>query len=82
MTNEELGNWLAEMENRVSFLESSLPGSALSYTPPEEEPKPIKNEPWTANQWDIINQLRGEMAFLRNKVNEIADKRRGKSKYE
>ena len=62
----ELGDIVAEHENRISFLENSLPGSAMSYQEKPPEAKPEK--PWTKRQWAVVQQLRGEMANLKRKL--------------
>jgi len=31
---------------------------------------------WSPRQWDIVNQLRGEMRFLSSKVNELRAKKK------
>ena len=42
------------------------------------EPVEAQAEPqWTAPQWDIINQLRGQVNFLQNKINEHLDRYKG-----
>ena len=57
---------LADFENRISFLENSLPGSAM--TPREEEKKAeIPEKPWMKNQWHIVEQLKREMLNLKGK---------------
>lgn len=84
MITTTLGDIVADLINRVSFLENSLPGSAMSYHP-EEETKPVKvSEEWNEDQWDIVTQLRGEVAYLKRKVTQLEGKgmgRRGGSKY-
>ena len=53
---EEILNRQAWFEDRISFLENSLPGSAM--TPKEEEEvKEIPEKPWNKNQWYRVNQL-------------------------
>jgi len=68
--NEEIQEQLAEIENRVSFLENSLPGSAMSYHPEDEPPRkePTPEKPWSKKQWDIINQLQAEVRHLHKEV--------------
>jgi len=65
----EIQELLADFENRISFLENSLSGSAM--TPREEESQEVmmqqSPEPWNKNQWDIVNQLRGELLNLKGK---------------
>ena len=72
---EEIRDILGDFETRISFLENSLPGSAVSYQ--EEERKDFqetKQEHWNRKQWDIINELRGEVAYLRNKLANLDQK--------
>ena len=72
MTHAEIQEWLADFENRISFLENSLPGSAMSYHPEEETQEDIvqQDPPWTRRQWDIINQLRSEVKHIHGEVHE------------
>jgi hypothetical protein len=42
-----------------------LPCSAM--TPKEEEKIEIPEKPWNKNQWDIVQQLKGEMLNLKGK---------------
>ena len=76
MTLEEIQELLSEHDNRISFLENSLPGSAMSYHPEEETEELVVEapEPWNKNQWNIINQLRGEILYLKNKIIKHLDK--------
>ena len=78
---EEIQERLAEFENRISFLENSLPGSAM--TPKEEEREEIPEKPWNKNQWSIVQQLKGEMLNLKGKFLELEGKspRSGKRRY-
>ena len=61
-------------------------GVHYGYLPALEEPEIPKKEEvyldmrWTSRQWDIINQLRGEVAYLRNKI--IETKKQRKSSYQ
>ena len=74
---EEILSMMAEFENRISFLENSLPGSAMSYQPEEtsESRKVVQpQEVWEKRQWYIINQLRGEIANLKNKFANLEKK--------
>jgi len=64
---EEMQELLSEYENRISFLENSLPGSAMSYHPEDEPDKPTPEQPWSKRQWYTVNQLRGEIANLKRK---------------
>ena len=83
MNTEEIQEMLAEHENRISLLENSLPGSAMSYHPEEsqEEIKAIPEKPWNRKQWDIVNQLRGEMANLKRKFLDLERGIQRKGKY-
>ena len=68
MNIEEIQEMLADFENRISFLENSLPGSAMSYQEEVSEVQAApKQEPWDRRQEDIVNQVRGEMANLKRK---------------
>ncbi|GAH06109.1 unnamed protein product, partial [marine sediment metagenome] len=70
MTLEEIQEMLANFENRISFLENSLLGSAMSYHPEEENQEVVMKqlqEPWSKKQWNIVDQLRGEMINLKRK---------------
>jgi len=63
---------LADHENRISFLENSLPGSAM--TPKEEESQEdIKqpDKPWSKSQWDIVQQLIGEIKHIHKEVHKL-----------
>ena len=62
MNLEEIQYLLAEHENRISFLENSLPGSAMTPMEKAQEVKEIPEKPWGKNQWDRVNQL--EARFL------------------
>lgn len=78
MTLEEIQERLAEFENRISFLENSLPGSAM--TPKEDEPlkvETIPEEPWNKNQWDRVEQVLGEMLNLKRKFLDLEKLVRG-----
>ena len=68
MNIEEIQEMLADFENRISFLENSLLGSAMSYQEEVSEVKDVpKQEPWDKRQEGIVNQLRGEMVNLKRK---------------
>jgi len=61
----ELGDLFAEWENRISFLENSIPYQK------EEQPKPeLKEEPWSNKQRDTVNQIRLQCQYLRGKLME------------
>jgi len=86
MANEEIREILANFEDRISFLENSLPNSAMM--PMEDEPQEvtkIPEKPWTRRQWDRVEQLQGEMANLKRKFLELEKqipKRTRKGKYD
>jgi len=64
----ELGDVFADFETRLLFLENSLPNAPNNeqiYQKSEQS-----EEPWSKNQWDIINQLRGMVQFLYSKETE------------
>ncbi len=43
---------------------------------------PVTQSEWTGNQWDYVQQLKGQVVFLTKKVNELlARKPKRKSKY-
>jgi len=84
MNTEEIQEWLANFENRISFLENSLPGSAMSYHPEEQSSSKSleliiqtdrieQNEKY--KQIDrIVRQfyhIRNEMTYLHNEVYEL-----------
>jgi len=77
--NEEIQEQLAEFENRISFLENSLPGTAMSYHPEDEplKPRATPEQPWSKRQWDIIQQLRGEMLNLKKKFLDLEKSKQG-----
>jgi len=57
----------ADHENRISFLENSLSGSAMTPKEEEIEVKELPEKPWNKRQWDRVEQLMGEMANLKGK---------------
>ena len=60
------------VEEKVAMLEDKLEPSIEK--PPETE--------WSVTQWDYVRQLKGQVVFLTNKVNELlARKPKRKSKY-
>lgn len=84
MTPEEIQEMLANFENRLSFLENSLPGSAMSYRPEEQSSNKSlelliqtdcieQNEKY--KQIDrivrVVYQLKNEIAYLHNEVYEL-----------
>ena len=83
MTPEEIQERFAEFENRISFLENSLPGSAM--TPKEEESQEeVPEKPWNKKQWRVVEQLKGEMLNLKGKfldLERLVTSKGYKSKY-
>ena len=76
----ELGDIVAEHENRIEYLENSLPGTSQSYIPEDKPPeRPVPQSPWEGKQWEIINQLRAEVRHIHAEVHELktAKKRHG-----
>ena len=65
----ELGEVLADFENRLSYLANSQPYQKE----PPKEPEP--EEPWVSKQWDVVNQLRAKVNYLQGKVNAKYDKK-------
>jgi len=58
----ELGEALAEFENRVSYLENSLPVHR------EEQQIPVYQDiQWTSRQWDKVQQLEAELLWRRKR---------------
>lgn len=70
-----LGDAFAEIENRLSFLENSLPFTQLS--PTGETPK---DPQWSRRQWDAVTQLKGFILKLQNDLNKHIDKSKPKEK--
>ena len=48
---------------------------------PEEPSKEIPEPLWNRNQWDTVQQLRGEMRHLSSKVNEMRANTKKKDRY-
>jgi hypothetical protein len=72
MNLEEIQERLAEFENRIKFLENSLPGSAM--TPKEEEEvKEIPEKPWNKNQWRRVEQVLGEWENFKRKFLDLEE---------
>ena len=66
----ELGNAFAEFENRISFLENSMPyhkEEPKSEIQPVFKPRPVDKE---------IDQLKAGYIHLQNKVNTLIDKKK------
>lgn len=70
MSIEEIQDVLADFETRLLFLENSLPFRGV-------EEKPIEVAPSSKRQWELLQQLRGEVSFLRNKITELQVKKKG-----
>ncbi len=68
---EELGEYLGDVENRLSRIENSQ----HCHQEPAKEPEP--EERWVSKQWDVVNQLRGGFLHLQEKVNKKYDKQDG-----
>jgi len=50
--------------------------------PPIKKEKKNNEEPWSKNQWDVVNQLRAGFLYLQNNLNIHIDKSsKGKNKY-
>lgn len=47
----------------------------------EDSDKPDDPE-WSVKQWKYVKELKGQVIFLQNKVNELLKTRKQKSKYE
>ena len=62
----ELGDIFADFENRLSLIENSLPNKIPSGETFTQSPDSttLKEEPWSKEQWDVVNQLRGMVKFL------------------
>lgn len=69
---EELGEVLAEWENRVSTLENS----GHSHEPEREPETQTIVRGLTRQERDEFNQLKSKMLWLQNKANERFDKKK------
>jgi len=58
----ELGDCFAEWENRISFLENSLPYSRPPEPQPAQEP-----EVWKPRAWDRLQQLEARVLHIEKK---------------
>ena len=68
---EELGDHLAEIENRFLYLEHSQNSQQT-----EERDGPLSVEPeWTKKQWETVSQLRSMVLYLQEKVNKVSDRK-------
>jgi len=75
---EELGEALAEIENRLSYLEMNQNNTQVSNLEErilnlEQLLESFKIPEWTRQQWDIVDQLRNKTLYLQNKVNEVLE---------
>ncbi len=73
---EELGDALADFENRILTLEMSQPYSRI------EEPLPVRESvtSLTSKEWDAINQLKGMQLHLDKKLSSLLERKaKGKS---
>lgn len=61
---QELGEELAEFENRIALIENSMPNHREEQEERQPEPE------WLVNQWDIVQQLQSEIRGWRTKYNE------------
>lgn len=90
MTLEEIGDALAEFENRISFLENSLPFNGTESAGSDNEiseEKPESEEyhkyyhhniSLSKAQWAKHQQLENKLTFLENKLTEhIGKKKKG-----
>ncbi len=80
-TFQELGDILAEFENRISAIENALPNVHPGIKDVQTEPQ------WVASQWDKVQQLHSEVQDWRQKHAEMMtelDKlnRKKKSKFD
>ena len=66
MNLEEIQERLADFENRISFLENSLPGSAMTLKE-EESQEEIPEKPWMKKQWYRVEQVLGEWENFKRK---------------
>lgn len=68
----ELGDVFADFETRLLMLEGSLPNKIINGETYTESPDSttLKEEPWSKEQWTIVNQLRGMVQFLYSKETE------------
>lgn len=51
-------------------IEEMLMNMPIIPSPPQEKEEPELEPEWSRRQWDIIQQLRGEIAYFRNKLAE------------
>jgi len=76
----ELGDIVADHENRLREIEGLFP--TLSREDVKEVVKEVlvetlqKPERWTTRQWDVIDQLRGEVNHIHGEVHEQKAKKK------
>lgn len=70
----ELGDELAEISNRLSFLENSLP------SPVGEMPQKIEEPKWIRRQWATVLSLKEEFEGFRKRFYQGLDEINQKSK--
>jgi len=74
-TWEELGDALAEFENRVSTLEYSVPYAR------EDKPTPVpEGKKLTEREWGELQQIKSRLSFLQEKLNNHLDKTKAEKK--
>lgn len=68
----ELGDIVADHENRISEIEVSLVSTELVRELAEEVLRGLlpKQKEWEHKQWDIVNQLRAEVTHIHTEVHE------------
>ena len=70
---EELGDYLAEFENRLKYIENSQGGSKeIVEQETSQEPE------WYCGQWTQVTQLKAMVLHLQKKVNEHIDRKKHK----
>ena len=74
----ELGDILADFESRILFLENSL-ARPSNLSLPIENKTPPEQPKFDNHQWDTVQQLKGQIIHLQNKLNEHIDFRRKKT---
>ena len=79
MIDPQIGDIIAEFENRVSYLEQSSVGTLVYEL--EERLKAIEekinlitnDKSWSNQQWDAVQQAQVKVMHLENKLNEHLD---------
>ena len=67
-------NWRNRDPNRVKYFVRRGMFLDLSEEEPPQDPLPEPPQ-WTSKQWDTVNQLRGQMKHLENKVIKLYEKK-------